>query len=469
MWIGPGRIRLAKGAIIAAPSTGSGKTIISLGLMNALKRAGYEVGAAKVGPDYIDPRFHEVATGSPSFNLDSWAMRTDLLDNLVNTVFTGNRLCLIEGVMGLFDGTSAGRGSTAEIVQRFKLPIIFIVNVAGQAQSTAALVKGFRDFEANCEIKGLILNRVASARHESLLRASLDPLEIPILGTLPTLDAFARPSRHLGLKQANEIEDQLNFVSGIAGHIEEHIDLEALIGIMKPPSLIPGGGTKFEPMLQPLGQRIAIARDEAFSFTYPHILESWKKAGAELLFFSPLGDESPDRRADAIFLPGGYPELHAGRLSTNGVFLSGLREAAANNILIYGECGGYMVLGKQLTDKSGISHSMAGLLPVSVSMANPRLHLGYRHVRSVAGLPWTGDLTAHEFHYARVTEQSHDSPLFQAWDADGTELAPLGHRDGNVMGSFIHVIDRIEGEIDRGKGDSSRMVRGKTVTEGLVP
>ncbi len=444
----PGRINLAKGAVISAPSTGSGKTIITLGLLGALKRAGYDIGSAKIGPDYIDPRFHTAATGLPTFNLDSWAMRPDLLDNLVDSVFEDNRLCLIEGVMGLFDGTSDGRGSTAEIARRFQLPVILIVNTARQAQSVAALVKGFRDYDPECRIAGLILNHVASQRHEKLLRDALRPLDMPILGILPNLDAFAQPSRHLGLQQADELEDREKFVAEIAGPIEEYIDLDALIRIMEPPSLKSDDSQDSETAiirsLKPLGQRIAVARDQAFSFAYPHILQSWRNAGADLLFFSPLSNEVPDPTADSIYLPGGYPELHAGKLGTNTDFFSGLKEAAANSVLIYGECGGYMVLGQHLTDKSGTCHSMAGLLPVSVSMADPRLHLGYRHVRSLGGLPWTGELTAHEFHYARITTQSTGSSLFRAWDTDANELAPLGHRSENVMGSFIHIIDRAE-------------------------
>jgi len=226
----------------------------------------------------------------------------------------------------------------------------------------------------------------------------------------------------------------------VATHIDENLDLDLLVKLAQPLKSQP-----VEPCnnsLPPLGQNIAIARDIAFEFTYPHFLQRWRSAGAEVSFFSPLADEAPASDSDAVFLPGGYPELHAGRLGANQIFLNGLREAAKSNTLIYGECGGYMVLGEVLTDAQGVNHAMAGLLPVSTSFAERKLHLGYRRLTPCDSLtPWSQEISAHEFHYASVTTLEKDGRLFCAVDATGNSLGTMGHRRGRVMGSFAHIID----------------------------
>ena len=196
-----------------------------------------------------------------------------------------------------------------------------------------------------------------------------------------------------------------------------------------------------------IGQRIAVARDEAFAFAYPLALDGWRRAGAEVLPFSPLADESPSPVADAIYLPGGYPELHAGRLAGAGRFIEGLRAAAARGAVVYGECGGYMVLGDSLVDADGVSHAMAGLLPVATTFAERRLTLGYRTAHALAGGPLGGPGTeyrGHEFHYARVLREDGDEALFRCADARGRELGPAGRRIGRIMGSFVHLIDRMD-------------------------
>jgi cobyrinic acid a,c-diamide synthase len=189
--------------------------------------------------------------------------------------------------------------------------------------------------------------------------------------------------------------------------------------------------------LPPLGQRIAIARDAAFAFAYPHLLHQWHRSGASLSFFSPLANEPAEPDADAIFLPGGYPELHAARLSANAAFLAGLRMSKG---LIYGECGGYMVLGEALVDARGTSHAMAGLLPVVTSFANRKLHLGYRQLTPEPGAPWSSPLRGHEFHYSSIVQEGAADRLFSARDAAGRDLAPMGLRRGRVMGSYAHAI-----------------------------
>jgi cobyrinic acid a,c-diamide synthase len=195
--------------------------------------------------------------------------------------------------------------------------------------------------------------------------------------------------------------------------------------------------------LPPLGERIAVARDVAFAFAYPHLLGDWRAAGADLAFFSPLADEVPPSDADAVYLPGGYPELHAGRIAAASRFRAGVEDAARRGALVYGECGGYMVLGEHLEDADGTRHRMLGLLPLATSFAARRLHLGYRRLAPLGGLPWSGALAAHEFHYATILAEDDGDPLFDAATADGAPLGPIGRRHGRVMGSFAHVIDRM--------------------------
>jgi cobyrinic acid a,c-diamide synthase len=216
------------------------------------------------------------------------------------------------------------------------------------------------------------------------------------------------------------------------------VDLDAVVAAAAPARQVAGPA----PPLDPLGQRMAVARDEAFAFVYPHFLAAWRDAGAELSFFSPLAGEGPSPEADAIYLPGGYPELHADRIAANRPFLDGLRAAAGRGAAIYGECGGYMVLGQGLVDASGARHAMAGLLALETSFAERRLHLGYRRLTPLVDLPWAGPLTAHEFHYASIVAEGDGEPLFEAFDAQGAALGPAGRRSGTVFGSFMHVVDR---------------------------
>jgi cobyrinic acid a,c-diamide synthase len=426
---------LADGLVIAAPASGSGKTIVTLALLNALKRRGMTVASAKIGPDYIDPRFHEAATGRQCVNLDGWAMAPDTLKGLAAEAGADADLTVIEGVMGLFDGPEEGRGSTADIAEDLGLPVILVVDCGHQAQSIAALVKGFRTYRPHLAMPAVILNRVASVRHADMLRKALAPSDVIILGTVPRDTSLVLPSRHLGLVQASEHKDLAAFLKCAAANVAAHIDMETLVALAKPITAAPA-----RPLLPPLGQRMAIARDEAFAFLYPHILNGWRQRGAELSFFSPLANEPPPAQADAIYLPGGYPELHAERLSQANVFLDGLRKAAQGDRLIYGECGGYMVLGRALIVGEGHAHEMADLLPVTTSFARRKLHLGYRRLEHDGALPLPKVLKGHEFHYSIIESQDKETPLFHASDAGNRDLGAMGLRRNRVMGSYAHVI-----------------------------
>jgi cobyrinic acid a,c-diamide synthase len=433
------------GLIIAAPRSGSGKTVVTLGLLRHLRGQGRGVAAAKVGPDYIDATYLTAACGRDCVNLDSWAMRPATLAARIDSVERDAELVLCEGVMGLFDGAGeSGAGSTAELAALSGWPVVLVVDIAGQAQSAAALVEGFARHRGDITIAGVVFNRVGGARHAALAAAALRRArpELPLLGTLTRVPALDLPSRHLGLLPAGEHGALDTFLDRAADQVAETLDLDALCPLARPATL--RGGQDL-PALPPLGQHIAIARDAAFAFAYPAMLEEWRRAGAELAFFSPLADEAPRADCDAVYLPGGYPELFAGQLAANHAFLAGTRAAAQRGAVVYGECGGYMVLGRALIDAEGCAHAMLGLLPLETSFAARRLHLGYRQ----AVLEGDGPLgpagegfRGHEFHYASIVSEGEGAPLFRLADADGVRLQAAGRVIGKVMGSFVHLIDR---------------------------
>ncbi|HEX2255709.1 MAG TPA: cobyrinate a,c-diamide synthase, partial [Afifellaceae bacterium] len=286
-------------------------------------------------------------------------------------------------------------------------------------------------------VAGALVTRVASERHAVLIREGFARAAVPLLGLVRRDPRLTVPSRHLGLMQAEEQAGLAQLVAAAGETVAAGLDLDRLLAAAAPlpPPSAPRRG------LPPLGGRIAVARDVAFAFAYRHLLEDWRRAGAELTFFSPLADEAPDAAADAVYLPGGYPELQADRLAAAGHFLAGVRSAAGRGATVYGECGGYMVLGEGLVDADGARHAMIGLLPLVTSFAARRLHLGYRRLEPRAGAPWAAPLTAHEFHYATIVEEGPAEPLFAAATADGEDLGAIGRRCGRVMGSFAHVID----------------------------
>ena len=426
--------------ILAAPSSGAGKTTITLGILRALKNAGVGIRSAKSGPDYIDPQFHAAATGQPCFNLDAWAMSAERIKSYA----AAKDDLIIEGAMGLFDGAPPrGAGSTADLAAILDLPVILIINAKAMSHSIAALVGGFVNHRADVAIKGVILNNVGSERHTQMLKTALKQLGIPVLGAVPRFDALSRPSRHLGLVQAGEMPDLESFLNAAADIMAQHIDLGALRALMAPTDHASAfRGSKFRTIQK--GHRIAIAQDAAFSFTYATQLAGWAHSGATIIPFSPLAND-PVPEADQIILPGGYPELYAGQLAANQTFMQSLRYAAQATH-IYGECGGYMTLGETLIDADGTAHKMAGLLGLTTSFATRKLQLGYRKLQGIANDVLDDDAglnqrySAHEFHYA-TTVDAQGHPLFEAQTADGLALGKIGLAEGRVAGSFAHIID----------------------------
>lgn len=438
----------ARGLLIGAPRSGAGKTTITIGILRALARRGLHVRGIKSGPDYLDPAFHAGATGRPGLNLDSWAMPPALLDQLVSEAAADADLLVLESAMGLFDGIPAapGRsGAAADLARRFALPVLLVLDVSGQSQTAAAVAQGFRGYDPDVALVGVVLNKVGSARHRDLVAGAMERLALPVLGAVMRDPALTLPERHLGLVQAGEHPDLTGHLDRLAEMAERQLDLDGILAAALPLKL-PANGQAAGPPLQPPGQRIALATDAAFTFLYPHVQAGWRKAGAEIVPFSPLADEAPPAGCDVCWLPGGYPELHAGALSAAARFRSGMAEFAQGHP-VHGECGGYMVLGEGLEDASGVRHAMLGLLGHSTSFASRKLHLGYRTARLLADGPLGPAGTAvsgHEFHYARLIEPGSDAPFVELADGQGDPLGTAGGRRGSVSGGFFHAIAQRE-------------------------
>jgi cobyrinic acid a,c-diamide synthase len=435
---------MTRAIIIGAPRSGSGKTSVTIGLLRALARRGIAVRGAKSGPDYIDPGFHAAATGKDGVNLDSWAMPPRLLAALAAEAATDADAVVIESAMGLFDGipAEAGRsGSAADLARLFGLPVLLVLDVSGQSQTSAAIAKGFASYDPAVKIAGVVLNRLGSDRHRRLAGDAIEALGIPVVGAVMRDPTLTLPERHLGLVQAGEHEDIEAHIDRLADVMERSIDIDRVLALMTP--LAPEGGD-FSWALPPPGQRIALAEDAAFSFLYPHVAKHWRKAGAEIVPFSPLADEALDQSCDVCWLPGGYPELHAGKLAAARNFRAGMTKFAETKP-VHGECGGFMVLGEGLVDAEGARHAMLGLLSHATSFAKRKMNLGYRQAKLMAGSalgPAGAEVRGHEFHYAQMIEPGADEPLAEIADGQGNPLGMSGGRRGHVSGTFFHAIAR---------------------------
>ena len=430
----------AKAIIIGAPRSGSGKTSITIGLLRALARRGLRVRGAKSGPDYIDPGFHAAATGRQGINLDSWAMAPELLSALLSETASDADIVVIESAMGLFDGIASepGRsGAAADIARLHGIPVLLVLDVSGQSQTAAAVAKGFASYDPQVRIGGVVLNRLGSERHRKLAGDAVAELGLPVVGGVLRDAALTLPERHLGLVQAQEHQALEAHIDRLADAMERSLDLDAIVGLAV---AIPPAPTNPALSLAPPGQRIALATDAAFSFLYPHLASHWRGVGAEIVPFSPLGDQAPDMDCDVCWLPGGYPELHAGGLAAAARFASGMRRFAAAKP-VHGECGGFMVLGEALEDADGVTHRMLGLLGHSTSFARRKMNLGYRQATLLAALgPAGATVRGHEFHYAQTVEAGQDEPLARLADGLGNALGTSGARRGQVTGTFFHAI-----------------------------
>jgi cobyrinic acid a,c-diamide synthase len=425
--------------VIAGTSSGAGKTTVACGLIGALRARGLVVQGFKVGPDYIDPSHHALASGRPPRNLDAYLSGPELIAPLVRHGAAGADVAVVEGVMGLFDGAS-GRGelaSTAHVAKLLDAPVVLVVDASAMARSAAAIVHGFRTYDPDLRVAGTILNRVGSDHHEQLLREAIEPLGVPVLGALRRDERVATPERHLGLVPAGEREPRAREALGaLAAEIEQRTELDALLALARTAPSLPGTTWSAQPDGAPVrGARIAIARGPAFSFHYEENLELLRATGAELLPFDPLRDATLPGGTNALLLAGGFPEVFGEELATNAPLRAHVAALARSGAPVLAECGGLLYLCERLDE-----HAMCGVLPARARMGERLAALGYREATAATATPWLAAGTrvrGHEFHYARVEPASGTSP---AWTlaARGAERAE-GFVAGSVQASFLHV------------------------------
>ena len=435
---------VTRALIIGAPRSGTGKTSITIGLLRAFARRGIRVRGVKTGPDYIDPGFHAAATGRMGVNIESWAMQPALVNHLLEDAAQDCDLLLIESAMGLFDGIPSEKnrsGAAADLARIAHIPVLLVLDVSGQSQTVAAIACGFARYDPEVHMAGVVLNRAGSERHIRLAGDAIKAFGLPLLGAVPRNSALSLPERHLGLVQASEHPALDPYIDQLADTVEATLDLDAIYQAAVPLQLGQGSSDKLPP---PPGQRIALAEDAAFSFLYPHLRKFWRDSGAELISFAPLADQAPDPSCDVVWLPGGYPELHAAQLAAAANFRSGMAHFAQTKP-VHGECGGYMVLGQSLTDAEGHSHAMLDLLSHHTSFAKRKMNLGYRQARLAADCllgPAGSQIRGHEFHYASVIDQGHDQPFAEIADGEGRPIGMTGGRRNQVTGAFFHLIAR---------------------------
>ncbi|MFP4445164.1 MAG: cobyrinate a,c-diamide synthase [Desulfosudaceae bacterium] len=437
------------GYIIAGPASGSGKTTFTLGLMAWLQKQGYAVAPFKVGPDFIDPGHHTRITGTPSRNLDGWMLSREYNRDLLRRHAAGADLAVVEGVMGLYDGYDgvSEAGSTAQMAKWLDLPVILVVNARSMARSTAALVKGFVEFDPAVRFAGVVFNNLGSAGHLRYLQEAVGHyLSVPMLGGLFRDDSLSIPERHLGLVTGDEFRLSRKAIDRLADIIGRGLDTDRLTA-----GLRPGRGTgeeqeKFAASAAD-GPRIGVARDAAFSFYYPDNLDLLAAHGAELVFFSPLSDTRLPDNLSGLYFGGGYPELFAGKLSANQSLRDQVRQASADGLPIYGECGGFMYLCREFIGRKGRPLPMCGCFPLATRLLDRLKALGYREVTLRAdALLGTAGMTArgHEFHYSEIAaaEQEIPAQIRRAYAVSGRrgETSSLeGFCVNNTLASYVHL------------------------------
>ena len=421
--------------IIAATHSGAGKTTITCGIISALRKRGLKVQAYKVGPDYIDTGFHELAAGRPSQNLDSWLVGKDKLADIFFETFGDADIGVIEGVMGLYDGGRGGISSTAEIAKLLDAPVILVIDAKSAGASVAATALGFREFDKDVNFAGVILNRIGSDSHEKIIVDALNKIGIKCFGAIRRDDEFVMPSRHLGLVQANEN----NFdADKLAEKISTQINLDELIAVSGQCSVVSEKSYSLIP--SPYSLKIGIAKDEAFNFYYAESLRELEKLGAELIFFSPLHDEVLPK-VDGLIIGGGYPELFAAQLSENKKIRAEINRAAEKGLPIYAECGGYMYLMESLTDFDGKIFEMCGVIPAQAVMTNKLQMVGYvtATLEKDCVIGQRGDkIHAHEFHFSKEVGNLTEK-IFSCEKLRTGEKYFAGYAKDNIVASYLHI------------------------------
>ena len=414
--------------LVAGTNSGCGKTTFTLGLLRSLARRGYDLASFKCGPDYIDPKFHALASGKPSINLDLFMMSEEHVRATYARYSSKATACVVEGVMGLYDGSQKMQGSSAEVAMTLGLPVVLLVNAASSAYSTGAVIHGFKTFKPNINVVGVVFNRVASENHYQFLKDAALDAGVESLGYIPKTASLDVPSRHLGLS-LEELQKLDYFPDKVADLIDAHVDVARLLElctIQKP--LYREEETKVT--AQPL--RIAVASDEAFNFIYPENIRALERVG-KVQFFSPLRDSALPV-ADLIYLPGGYPEFYLEQLSRNTDLRSAIKAYAEAGGKVLAECGGMMYLCAAIIDEEGKEHEMCGILKNQATMEGMKLTLGYRHVKT-AHLTLRG----HEFHYSKLVHEPQEEIIAEQTAATGRKVGTCMMRYKNVIAGYTHL------------------------------
>lgn len=416
--------------VVAGTHSGVGKTTVATGLLAALRAAGHRVANAKVGPDFIDPGYHALATGRPPRNLDPWLCGADAMAPLAARAGDGADLLVVEGVMGLFDGAADGSASsTADVARLLDAPVVLVVDVGGLAGSVAAIVHGFATLDPGIDLAGVICNRVGSDGHEAMLREALAPLGVPVLGALRRDDRLTWRDRHLGLVPVAEEPDRVRgSLDALASVVAAHVDLDAVVAVARRAGERPAGDVVLPAQGSPV--RVAVAGGPAFTFTYTDTLDALRAAGAEVVPFDPLDDRTLPEGIDGLLAGGGFPETFAPDLAANVDLLTDVRRRIGHGLVTWAECGGLLWLARVID-----GHEMAGVVPVDARMTD-RLTLGYRTATTTLPTPLGPPGTVvrgHEFHYSVVEPAGTALELASRW---GSRVE--GHATADLLATYLH-------------------------------
>lgn len=430
--------------VIAATQSSSGKTTVVTGILRALKNKGMTVQPFKVGPDYIDPSYHGMAAGRSGHNLDTWLVDENKINDLFVHETVGADIAIIEGVMGLYDGGKKGISSTAQLAKKLKAPVILVINVQSMGDSAAAIALGFKLYDEQVNLAGVILNRLGSPTHKALIEEALAKINIPVFGAIYRDDSVHMPERHLGLTPAQE-NNAKEIIELISEKIAKEVYLNEIVKLAQtaPPIEIQ------EKEQKPINKDviIAVAKDKAFSFYYPASLAQLEQYGAKIEFFSPLEDECIPPNASALIFGGGFPEIFADKLAHNKSMLNSIWQANENKMPIYAECGGYMYLMRGIFDFDGNFHEMVGIIPATAKMNKKLQTVGYveacnlqNNILGEKGSVYHG----HEFHFSTQTEEFGENAETFPWAFEFTKMRnnakyKAGYAKDNIVGSYLHL------------------------------
>ncbi|UOY10507.1 cobyrinate a,c-diamide synthase [Methanonatronarchaeum sp. AMET6-2] len=430
--------------LIAGTKSGVGKTTITIGLMSALKDKGKNVQPFKVGPDYIDPGFHTKVTGNRSRNLDSYLLEPKTIKESFLNASTKKDISIIEGVMGLYDGKHGGKesgaGSSAEIAKILDTPVILVLDAGKMAQSAGAMIKGYREYDKQVNIAGVILNNVASERHYQMIKNSVKK-DIEFLGHLPWNEELELPERHLGLVPTYESEDLDQYIQELSRYISKHIDLKLLMEIAENTKDIDIDSWSVYRQKPKYNLKVGVAFDEAFNFYYYDNLDILEELGGEIKEFSPINDEKLPE-VDALYIGGGFPETFLPELEQNKKMKESIREFHQKNKPIYAECGGLAYLSNEITDFDGAKYNMVGIVPGEVSMTDELQAMGYVEALATENnilMNKNEKTKGHEFHYSKIEGLKKKNSSYTLKGGKGADGRHEGYTEKNLLASYVHL------------------------------